>query len=200
MPKAQQYLWNGAYRSADEIAQIEEVTPKQVYNYLRAGYHGTNEIPFTRRRKKTGTIVAARIKPELPKPVKVNENCIIRIRHPKLRQVLEALAKQTGHTYQTASEAFISYVFEGHLWGQDSFSVLRERLLGHKSGNGNGHYEEAQGFEVMPEEKKTKAMEILAAVLEENDSLREKNEGLQAELLRANNLIRKFRNLVNEAE
>lgn len=65
----------------------------------------------------------------LPKPVRVNQNCIVRVRHNELDSLLNYLAKTSKRTYQEAFEAFIIYIYEGHLWRQDTVQVLKERLL-----------------------------------------------------------------------
>lgn len=201
--EAKLFEWICDFRTVQEIADRHDVEYPTAYGWVRAGHVTIDTIigggKIKRPRNKNKTIVAARVKPELPKPVRVNENAIIRVRNLELDKSLNYLAKTTKQTYQAASEEFINYIMERHLWGQDSITVLQQRLFKHGNSNGNGQHEESEVYAPMPEEKKGRAMELLANALEEIDLLREEKESLQAKVIKLQNIVRKFRNLMSES-
>lgn len=179
------YEWAGDFRTFEEIKAMEKKSDATIYKYLA---DGLTSAPKRR-------IVAARPKLELPKPQKVNVNCIVRVRHPELDSALNYLARTTGKTYQSAFEEFIIYIFEGHLWGQDSFTILKSRLAKHQ----NAEIQSQKGADyAMPEEKQMSGwQQRLIPYVEE---LEAKVSDLQARNTKLENIVRQLRIFMQKAE
>lgn len=186
------------YDTIRDFAEAQNVTYKTALDWIRVGYNEVMRRQENGRSRKNRTIVAAR--PKLQP--KVNENCIVRIRHFELDKMLNYVAKTTKTTYQAVFEEFVILIYEQHrVWGQETITLLKERMAQRaRNGNGNGYHEnhEDNAVLVMPEEKRGKAMELLAVAIEENDALREENESLKDKNLQLENVIRRFRNLMQE--
>lgn len=176
------YEWAGDFRTFEEIKAMEKKSDATIYKYLA---DGLTSAPKRR-------IVAARPKLELPKPQKVNANCIVRVRHPELNSALNYLAKTTGKPYQSAFEEFIIYIFEGHLWGQESFSILKSRLAKHQSEPTDSHE-----FESVEEKPRSRVAELLEPYINE---LEAKVAELQARNLKLENIVRQMRVFMQKAE
>lgn len=187
------YEWDNDFRTFEEIKQLTGLADSTLYKHLQNGLTSLPSGRDSRFGKPKGkTIVAARVKPELPKPQKVNANCIVRVRHPELDSALNYLAKTTGKTYQAAFEEFVIYIFEGHLWGQESFSILKSRLAKHQNGASD-----SQELPMVEEKPRSRVAELLEPYIQE---LEARVADLQARNLKLENIVRQMRIFMQKAE
>lgn len=129
------------FDTISEFCEAYGITYKTGLEWIRVGYDAVANRQVNGRSRKPLVLSP------LPKPVKVNQNCIVRVHHEELDKLLNYLAKTCKTTYQAAFEQFIIYIYEGHLWAQDSVQVLKSRLNGGYEPSENGHvvnYEDSQ--------------------------------------------------------
>lgn len=163
---------NGKAIHFDTIAEFcarYDISYKTGLEWIRLGYDGVMERQVSGRARKPITLAP------LPKPVKVNANCIVRVHHEELDRLLNYLAKTCKTTYQAAFEQFIIYIYEGHLWSIDSVQVLKQRLNGGYEASENGHIAD---YEASPKEApKSRIHELLEPYI---NSLETENAELKA--------------------
>lgn len=184
------------YASISAFQEALGISYKTALDWQKIGYKKVMERQASGHVRKT-TIIAARLKPELPKPVKVNENCIVRVRHAELDRMLNYLAKTSHTTYQAAFEEFVIYIHDGYQWGQESHSILKQRLIerhnGHENGNGEA-YEYRERNPVAAPEPRSRVQELLEPYIVE---LEGEVESLKAWKAR---MLKRLQSITNEGE
>lgn len=199
--EAQLVEWEGDYRTIQQIADRHNVEYPTAYGWVKSGHKSVETIQgggkIKRPRKSTKPVItAARVKPSAPVHIpKVNENCIVRVRHYHLNDMLNYLAKVTHTTYQAAFEEFCVYIYEGRLWSKntdkDAIAALRERL---NKRNGNGHPVDEDEFDIEEKPKGRGEIALLAII----DELEAENRELKFENAQIKKNIRKFVDALGE--
>lgn len=198
--EAQLVEWEGDYRTIQEIADRHNVEYPIAYGWVKSGHKSIETIrgggKIKRPRPSKPVITAARVKTPAPVHIpKVNENCIVRIRHIQLNDMLNYLAKVTHTTYQAAFEEFCIYIYEGRLWSKsadkDAIAALRDRL---NKNRGNGYSVEPDEFD-MEEKPKGRGEIALLAII---DELEAENRELKFENAQIKKNIRKFVDALGE--
>lgn len=188
--------WDNDYLTYDEIAKRTGLSYQAAGRLVAMGITNTaraKEIMKPKPKRTRAEIIASlpkveSAKPELPKPVKLNENAIVRIRHAELDKMLNYLAKTSHTTYQAAFEEFIIYLYEGRLWGkeaqsnQEAIAAIKQRLIDNHNGRDMGG-ERYEPIEEKPQALKgwqSKLIPYLEDLEEENAQLKAKLAQLKA--------------------
>lgn len=163
--EAQLFEWQGDFRTIQEIADMEGVGYSQAWGWVTWGHTSRDTVRklAPRKPKPKKEIIAVIPKTELPKPIKVNANAIVRVHHNELDNMLNYLARVSKTTYQAAFEEFINYLYEGRIWSdkdnKEAIAKIKERLCNHA--NTNGLNEEYQAYKPQADEPHLRIAELL---------------------------------------